>query len=102
MKNPDRTGLAGPSRSRRRGCGPPRKPAWGLPYSLTAETSAACARAVVWLAGAGVEPLELEATRLTFLVARLPPCPFPALLDSTKSAIRGAISERKRDPLNTP
>ena len=34
--------------------------------------------------------------------ARFLPPPWPPLCDSMKSAMRGWISERKREPLNTP
>ena len=65
-----------------------------LPYS------AAVARAV---ADPRAEPLACAAPPVLLFTARAPELRAPCVLfDSTKSEMRGTISERKRDPLNTP
>src|SRR5712675_2398435 len=101
IKNPGRTGLNGllPSQG-----SPPhylnRLP--GLRYSWAAGTFPAPACDDLATAAVCVEPLDFDAVGLAFLAVRLPPYPSSPLLDRTKSEIRGAISARKRDPLNTP
>src|ERR1019366_1115300 len=71
-------------------------------YSLTADASSGSATPDAAVMLARVDPLGFAAARGAFSAARSPPSLSSPLLDSTKSAIRGAISARKRDPLNTP
>src|SRR5580704_17831887 len=73
-----------------------------LPYLARAEPVAGCETGTVSGSAAGAAPLRLAAPWLApdgadlRLPSRLP------LLDRMKSEMRGAISARKRDPLNTP
>src|SRR5262245_29700619 len=83
-KNPRRTGLGGISAAKK-GNREARR------YSLAAR------------AGAGGRGSLLATTVGLLLIGRRPALrALPILFDSTKSAMRGTISARKREPLNTP
>jgi hypothetical protein len=57
---------------------------------------------VAALAMAGADMVRRPATAILPAMRRLPPRATATLFDSTKSATRGAISERNREPLKTP
>ena len=100
-KTPAGRALPAPLPAQREAVPPPYNLLLAAPYFCAGDNPAASAALASPAADACIEPLDFDA-ELPFLGARLSPRAAWPLLDRTKSAIRGAISERKRDPLNTP
>jgi hypothetical protein len=80
----------------------PAEPGTVAAYSLTVDTSAASAGAEATFSAVDIEPLGFDGAGLAVLATGMRLRPSSPLLERTKSAIRGAISARKREPLNTP
>ena len=86
-----------------------KKPRWNVacrPFGAKKSTAAVAGLQAPYsaaVAGASVEPLVGAAPPVLLFTVRAPELRAPdELFDSTKSEMRGTISERKREPLNTP